>query len=301
MRPRQLLSTLAVIAVPATLTGGCDEPRTITGPPDEQASVGTMAKPAGPALVVNTGGGVFVIDGDPVQLGITVENPAKSSYNNTFVEVRLVQGTAHRTLGRVAVACPGAAIGTLPGNASCVVPFNTAVLSDGPGAGALQADAATLETTLLQTSGKKDKLLSSVSDAVMLEAIQPPPPPPPPGDPSIARVEFEETDVAIPGVLPYTITLHNPTQTTYTGVVIQTVVRQGTTERAAGGTAISCPAFTGQLPPGDCTFDWVASISNANAGTGTLVPGGAVLEITLWHNHSALDSKTFEITLVSGG
>ena len=101
---------------------------------------------------------------------------------------------------------------------------------------------------------------------------------------------------------PYTATLQNDGPGLST-VVLQATLTQGTANRAAGGRQVQCNGGpVGQLPTGACSVPSdVVPFNAPNAGTGTLVPGPATLEIYLAQGTTILDSKIIPVTLVMSG
>lgn len=124
--------------------------------------------------------------------------------------------------------------------------------------------------------------------------------------PTISSLSFPTTTLAIGGVsVAYDVTVSNPGNTR-TDVFLQGEIVQGTARRGAGGYSLTCPnVAVGVLPTGDCTMlQLSATASNANGGTGTLVPGSASFVLTLYqtvsaNNTKALDSRTVAVTLVN--
>lgn len=121
------------------------------------------------------------------------------------------------------------------------------------------------------------------------------------GAPTISNVALQSTTLVIGGSnVPYSITIQNP-GAALSGVLIQNYIVQGTANKAANGTVVSCPSSTlGDLPQGTCTFGWNAGASN-QTGTGTLVPGAATLQVqlmqTVGSTTTVLDTYSVPITL----
>lgn len=82
------------------------------------------------------------------------------------------------------------------------------------------------------------------------------------------------------GLVDVTATFNNP-GATLSPVIMQMWITQGTTFKAANGGSVNCGGALGDLPTGGCTFGASAAAANGAAGSGTLVPGPAVLEVTL--------------------
>jgi hypothetical protein len=82
-------------------------------------------------------------------------------------------------------------------------------------------------------------------------------------------------------------------------VLVQMWITQGANFKAAGGTIIQCGGADGDLPTGACAIEGSTNASNSATGSGTLVPGAAVLEITLRDSPSVrvLAGWRFNITL----
>ena len=121
------------------------------------------------------------------------------------------------------------------------------------------------------------------------------------GAPTITDVALQSTTLAIGGSnVPYTITIQNP-GTALSGVLIQNYIVQGTANKAANGTVVTCPSSAqGTLPQGTCTFGWNAGASN-QTGPGTLAPGPATLQVqlmqTVGSTTTVLDTFSVPVTL----
>ncbi|HUR95293.1 MAG TPA: hypothetical protein VMY76_11955 [Gemmatimonadales bacterium] len=117
------------------------------------------------------------------------------------------------------------------------------------------------------------------------------------GRPGVTSVTLGSTTIAIDGSTTYNAVLLNP-GTTLTGVALDAQIVQGTTLRAAGGTIVNCAGFfDGILSHGSCTTSWEVNVSNANTGSGTLVPGPATLRFYLFSGTTVFDTKSVPITL----
>lgn len=125
----------------------------------------------------------------------------------------------------------------------------------------------------------------------------PPPPPPPPV--SIASVSLPNNVLPIDGnSVGYTATVTN-TGSTFSGAIVQGWIVQGSSRRAAGGLQVDCHAGTGVLPNGTCQVSFTAVASNGTSGNGTLVPGGATLELDLTAGSFTV-TRTVGVTLIPG-
>jgi len=103
-------------------------------------------------------------------------------------------------------------------------------------------------------------------------------------------------------ITSYSVAILNGTGVTQTGVIIQGLLDQGETERAAGGTIVNCPtAAGGSVPAGGCTASNIISASNLNGGSGTLVAGPAnfVLELIQGVPGTVVDTKTTAVNLLA--
>jgi hypothetical protein len=101
---------------------------------------------------------------------------------------------------------------------------------------------------------------------------------------------------------PYAYTIANYTKWPRSNIAVQASVEQGAASRAAGGQLIACGGALGELPPGLCSGSASLFPSNANAGTGTLVAGGAFARFDLVEvqtgGSTVLDAQWIPTTLL---
>ena len=100
--------------------------------------------------------------------------------------------------------------------------------------------------------------------------------------PIFTDVQAASTTFTIEGDrVDYTATIQN-SGAPLSSIAVQAWITQGTAWRAAGGAAVDCGGASGDLPTGECIVQRTAGARNdPAAGSGTLVPGPAVLEINL--------------------
>lgn len=117
--------------------------------------------------------------------------------------------------------------------------------------------------------------------------------------PTITALTPSSDSVFLGGpAVPYTVTIQNP-GASRSDVILQGTVVQGAANRAAGGAAVNCGQGSSVLPSGSCTMSLTLVVSNGAAGTGTLVPGGAIFELELRDSvASVIDMKGVAITLL---
>ena len=248
---------------------------------------------ATPSMTVTLAPTTLLIGGAAATATIAIQNPA-NSLQGVLVQGWIVQGAAgsqvRRASGGSLVTCGSSSPGVLPPG-TCTMTLPASASNAGPG-GLLVAGDATFELDLVRTSAGVSTTLDVKTVAITLTAPQ----------------EVTLTDVAIPSTLdfgaanPYTATIQN-TGSSRSIVVLQATLTQGTTNRAAGGREVQCGASpSGTLPTGTCSASSVVVPFNApNAGTGTLIPGPATLEIDLIQGSVTLDKKIIPVTLVMPG
>lgn len=119
--------------------------------------------------------------------------------------------------------------------------------------------------------------------------------------PVVTDAQLSNSVLTIEGApVDYTATINNPGPL-LSPISVQAWITQGSTFRAAGGASVSCTGpLSGELPTGVCQFSWTAGARNdPAAGSGTLVPGPAVLELNVRGSPSVrvLAGWRFDITL----
>ncbi|MCK5359783.1 MAG: hypothetical protein KAJ95_04110, partial [Gammaproteobacteria bacterium] len=126
----------------------------------------------------------------------------------------------------------------------------------------------------------------------------------PPGVTGITDLRLVSTTLTIGGpTVDYDIDLNNASGTTLSVVGVQSYIEQGVATRSAGGFSVgfasSCNGgAVGELPPGSCTQAFSIIASNANAGSGTLVPGAAIALLELRDDGVLIDERAIGVTLV---
>jgi hypothetical protein len=209
-----------------------------------------------------------------------------------------IQGATRREAFGRTVQCGAAPVGEVPTGGPCIVVAGFAADNTLPGSGTLVPGPATLEIDLdLQTSAGTVTLQKQFIEIILVQAM------------ATMTLTPPSTDVVINTpvelVARYGVSIENPGLPLST-VTLQAEIKQGTTARAAGGANVTCGGtpLSGVLPDGTCTETRPISSFNQNGGSGTLVPGPAILEVSLhWFNGTTttlLDKKTVDITLVAG-
>lgn len=254
-----------------------------------QAGVQPDARPGAPAISsIDLGNDTLVISGMMQLVPVTVTNPGRTALKDVAVQAVITQPGGSRPVASSPVGCPGSAPGVLPAGATCVVQLAVTISNLVAGTGTLVPGAAQFETRMV--AGRKRTLIDSRSDAITLID----------STPYIAGLQTTSPNVILGNPGEYTISIQNPGGIK-SNVAVQALVVQGTAARAAGGTVVMCPDANGLLPNGNCTFSYAAVASNANSGTGDLVPGAASLVVQLWHGATQLDADTVAITLGPSG
>jgi hypothetical protein len=206
-----------------------------------------------------------VIGGAFVPYTATLQNLG-ASRSGIALQGFLHQGSVAQAAGGSVVNC-GAGTGVLP-TGTCTFTFGYVASNSAGGSGTLVPGPATLEVQLRDGTGR---VLDSRNVAVTLQ----------PFAPIITGLSLSSITPVIGGAfVPFTIALQNPTPT-LSGVAVQSWVHQGSTLRAAGGSAVSCGSGTGVLPTGTCNVTAGYIVSSTAGGVGTLVAGSATLEVQL--------------------
>jgi hypothetical protein len=282
-----------LIPVIAALTlASCDDHSQPLAPPageTAQNAVTRVAKPGSPSISgVDFGTDPYVIDGVMRLVPVTVTNPGRTALKDVAVLATITQPGASRPVASSPVGCPDSPAGVLPAGASCVVQLAVTINNSVAGTGTLVAGPAQFETRMV--SGRKQTLVDSRSDGITLIDATP----------YIASLQTTSPNFILENPGEYTVSIENP-GTVRANVQVQALIVQGTSERAAGSTVVICPDPTGVLPSGNCTFAYSALASNANGGSGDLVPGSASLVVQLWHGTTMLDSGSVPITIGPAG
>lgn len=246
-----------------------------------------------PSMTVTIAPTTLLIDGAAATASAVIQNPA-NSLQGVLVQGWIVQGDASNQIRRAAggslVTC-GSNVGLLtPGMCTMTIP---AVASNaGSGTGLLVAGPATFELDLIQTSGSANTTLDVETVPITLVATPA----------SIGGVRLSR-DFALGSVTGITAILQN-TGPALQGLVFRSAISQGTARRETGEREVQCPGRpVGELPTDGCTLSANVLAMNApNAGTGTLLPGPATLELDLDQTSAGttttLDQRLISINLV---
>ena len=283
-----------IVAAALVAAGACGDQRAPTVPlaasdaPSEISSGGggTRVKLKSLQLSANT----LRIDGPAVTAALTLGNPGLAYQAGISLRAEVVQGAVTRRAFDVPTQClPGDAAGFLP-NGECSMSVPASVSNSATGVGTLAPGSAEFVVHVLNATDAGEVELATKSVTVNLVAT-----------PSISALSLASTTLAIDGPLTnYTATLQNPAKSLQ-GVALQGTIVQGTTRRAAGGVQVTCGSNIGVLPPGTCTINFAAVVSSI--GTGTLSPGPATFELSLFQIaggvQTTFDTESVAITLVS--
>jgi len=262
-------------------TGGGDQTL------DSQSTTVGLEPPPAPIISgVALGASNVVLDGPATGYTITIKNQNINTFSKMNVTLAILQGGHGFGVGGGQVACGGAA-GDIPTGTCTITGTFTATSAAG-----LVAGAATLQVQLFQFSTSITIFdTKTVPITIVPNAL------------SITSLQLESTTITIGSYVNYTVTVYNPTNANLSTVLVQGEMIQGTTDRAAGGTNVVCGAGSGVLPPGFCTFQFIAVASNSNAGTGTFVPGAATFQLTLLvfdgTTDTTYDVRNVAVTLVN--
>jgi hypothetical protein len=197
-------------------------------------------------------------------------------------------GTIVKGADGVGVTCGGPG-GELPttGTGVCTIQSHIRALDDSNG-GTLTPGAAVLFMDLIDGSGLFDR--QQVNITLVAKAA------------SIGGVRLPR-DFALGSVTGITAILQNAGPALQ-GMVFRSAISQGTARREAGERQVQCPGRPlGELPTDGCTLAATVFAMNApNAGTGTLIPGPATLELDLDQTSggttTTVDKRLISINLV---
>jgi len=235
---------------------------------DSKTTSVTLLAPPRPVITDATLGSQYVVLGGPnLTYSVSISNQNVNTFTSVEVVVRLTQqnGVQFAVTGGP-VQC-GAGTGVLPpGN--CTVTGALFVPATVQG---LNLGAATIEVDLLQSTGFSVSPYDSkfIPVTVIANTL------------GIVSLQLQSTTITIGSSTPYFATVYNPGTTSLSIVQVQGEMLQGATDNPAGGTQVSCGSeATGVLPPGFCTFQFVAVAENGS-GNGTLVAGPATFQLTL--------------------
>src|SRR6476469_6349712 len=246
-----------------------------------------------PSMTVTIAPTAVLSDGAAATATAVIQNPA-NSLQGMLVQGWIVQGAApnqtRHPSGGSLVTC-GSNAGVLPPG-TCTMTIPASASNAGSGTGLLVAGPATFELDLIQTSGSANTTLDVETVSITLVATPA----------SIGGVRLPR-DFALGSATGITAILQN-TGPALQGLVFRTAISQGTARRETGERQVQCPGRpVGELPTGGCTLAASVVAMNApNAGTGTLLPGPATLELDLDQTSggttTTLDQRLISINLV---
>jgi len=233
----------------------------------------------------------LAIGGAAVDYAVDIQNGGAVQPNVVLI-AQIHQFTSGGTIVKqadgLAVTCGGPP-GELPttGTGVCTIESHINALGDSNG-GALTPGAAVLFLDLIGDSRELDRQQVNITLVGMGASI---------GGVRLPR------DYALGSVTGITATLQN-TGPALQGVVFRSAISQGTARRETGERQVQCPGRpVGELPTDGCTLAATVFAMNApNAGTGTLIPGPATLELDLDQTSGGtttnLDTRLIPINLV---
>ncbi len=226
----------------------------------------------------------------PAVTGTVIIGNSGAPIDNVTLRGTLVQGAATRLAASAQLTCAGTP-GTLP-NGTCSMTISVAASNAADGSGTLVAGAALFVLDVVQDVAGTPSVLATKSLDVNLT-----------GAVTISSLTLQSTTLTIDGPsVEWTAILNNPGGTR-NDVTLQGEIFQGTAEKGAGGTSVTCGAAIGVLPPGACTVSFTAVASNSTGGIGTLVPGAATFRLQLIETSggtsTVLDTKSVAITLAA--
>jgi hypothetical protein len=237
---------------------------------------------------VRLGATALTIGGPLTLFTATLQNTGPS-ISGVAIQGWLIQAStnARRATGGSAVQC-GSGVGILPTGA-CTMPSIITTSNSTAATGTLSPGAATfeLDLTINGTVVAQRTVPVSLASAAKITGL------------TLSSTRADT--VLIEGAaVAYTATLQNG-GSLLSGISIQGSVVQGDTRRFAGGTALGCSNTAGVLPNSTCTVSSQLTATNNTAGTGTLVSGAAMFELTLVDaNGVVLSASSIPLTLIEG-
>ena len=249
-----------------------------------------------PSMTVTISPTTVLIDGAAATATAVIQNPA-NSLQGVLLQGWIVQGTAPNQIrhpsGGSLVTC-GSNTGVLPPG-TCTMTISVSASNGGSSTGLLAAGPATFELDLIQTSGSANTTLDVETVPITLVATVA----------SIGGVRLPR-DFPLGSVTGISAVLLN-TGPALQGMVFRSAIIQGTARRETGERQVQCPGRpVGELPTDGCTLAATVFAMNApNAGTGTLIPGPATLELDLDQTTGGtttnLHQRLISINLVMSG
>jgi hypothetical protein len=235
------------------------------------------------ALTANPG--LPYIGGPTTPFSATVTNPG-ASQSNVILQGWMNQGSARRAAGGALITCGSNPSGVFPTGTFAVTGFYSASNTTG-GTGGLIPGPATFELQLIANG----IVLATQTTPVVLQA----------NTAGIAVFTPSATTMAIDGptATQYAATLRNPGAERFP-VLLGCAFVQGSTRRQSSRILIAVAQQTlGVLPPGYSGVVGSFRASNTTgSGTGMLVPGPAMLEVTMDLNGALMETITVPVTLV---
>ena len=224
-----------------------------------------------------------VIGGASAPVTAILNNPAPDM-PGMVIHGYVNQGTARRDAGAAQVDC-GGGLGVLP-NGTCAASLMFAASNSGAGTGTLAPGAATFELQLLDGSGTA---LDTKTVPVTLMSKPTP----------TVSVSLGSNVLTVGGASEQlTATIQNPGPSV-SNVSATCEITQGTANRYASATLYRFGSDSGVLANGTSTISGQLVASNNLPGQGTLVPGPATMEFTVYSNSTVLATQTVQVNLVS--
>jgi hypothetical protein len=294
MFPQGRFSAGLIVAGALAAAMACTDRRTTTSPlaPSDEPSAAqggnTRVKVAKLQLSANT----LRIEGPAVTATVSISNSGLAIQTGISYVADIVQGSNTHQAAKGPTQCnPGDQPGFLPAG-GCNMSIPIVATNGSLGNGILVPGAAVLVMRVLEAAAGGQTELGSKSINVNLVAT-----------PGITSLTIVPTTIAIDGPrATWTAVLQNPANSLQ-NVSLQGFMVQGATRRPAGGVVVTCGSGNGVFPPGTCTVSFTAGASNGGVGTGTLVPGAALFELSLNQSSggttTTLDTETVAVTLVS--
>jgi hypothetical protein len=250
LHPRPVVHACLMLASLGMIACGSEQ---LSSPQPGKSPLFAAAGKKKPTIAGASGPSILVIGGDPGTYLVSLSNQTSAIVAGVSLQASIEQMGGSRLAANIPVTCASAPTGVLPvGGCGMSLP---AVADNGAvGSGTLTPGDAKLVITLVQTATGSSTVLDSRTLRISLAALR--------TAPYISGLTTSFTKFVVGVGQDYTVTLTNPTSTTQSIVTLQASFVQNGVTYAGGGTNAQCPVLdlNGELPPGDCTFNWHTSV-----------------------------------------
>ncbi len=236
-----------------------------------------------PSSFIASGSTILTLSGAPGVVSLVAQNNGSQTVGGLSYQATVIQGAARRSAGATPLSC-GSGLGNLPPTPGCAMLLALSVTNNNAGSGSLVAGPATFQVALLQ--GTTVISTRSWSGTVV--------------DVHFTSAAVTTSPALIGGIQNFTSTVSN-VGPAIQDAVLNGYIRQGSAQRGYARATINCGG-AGLLSSGACTINGTYSANNVDPGSGTLVPGPAILVLPLktMFPVGLLDSTEVPITLAPG-